>query len=306
MSSRLFVGERLRRRLCLPVRIGLDSMAAEAYERLRAGEHAEPGLPLACRVFRSKPGNLFYKTALIGGQEAEENHMGKKELPVWDLLAKRLIFEQIGPIRGLDMLDFGNGDGAAANHFAGDNRVVAIEPSEEMLKDRFEDFPYTQWVGSGELLKRLSDASMDFILCHNVLEYVEPPCRPAILSEFSRILRPGGTLSIVKHNRAGRVMQMVVLLNNFSHARQLLQGEDGKAAQLGAIRYYEVQDLLKWCPGLKIEKIFGFRTFWDLQQNQEIQREPYWQEQMLSVEREVSGKTEFQGIAFFHHILLKK
>lgn len=232
--------------------------------------------------------------------------MGRKELSVWDLLAKKLIFEQIGPLGGLDILDFGSGDGAEANHFARDNRVIAIEPSEEFLKDRFADFPYTQWVGSEGLLKRLSDASMDFILCHNVLEYVEPELRKTVLSEFSRILRPGGTLSIVKHNRAGRVMQMVVLLNNFSHAQWLLQGGDGKAAQFGAIRYYEAQDLSKWCPGLKIEKVFGLRTFWDLQQNQEVQGDPQWQEQMLTVEREVSGKAEYQGIAFFHHILLKK
>ncbi len=232
--------------------------------------------------------------------------MGKKELPVWDLLAKQLIFEQIGSLRGLDILDFGSGDGATANHFARENHVIAVEPSQEMLKDRFADFPYTQRVGSEETLKLLPDESMDWILCHNVLEYVEPERRVPILSEFSRILRPRGTLSVVKHNRAGRVMQMVVLLNKFSHAQQLLQGGDGNAAQFGTIRYYETQDLLKWCPGLKIGKVFGPRTFWDLQQNQEIQRDAHWQEQMLTVEREVSERAEYQGVAFFHHILLQK
>jgi len=34
------------------------------------------------------------------------------------------------------------------------------------------------------------------------------------MKEFVRILKKTGYISISKHNRAGRVMQMVVLLNN--------------------------------------------------------------------------------------------
>lgn len=35
--------------------------------------------------------------------------MGRKELSVWDLLAKKLIFEQIGPLGGLDILTLAAG-----------------------------------------------------------------------------------------------------------------------------------------------------------------------------------------------------
>ena len=106
------------------------------------------------------------------------------------------------------------------------------------------------------------------IICHNVLEYAED--RADIVKEFSRILKPNGKLSIVKHNRAGRVMQMVVLLNDFEHAHSLLDGNDGMASKYGAIRYYEDADIEKWCPELAITKVLGMRTFWDMQQNQEI------------------------------------
>jgi SAM-dependent methyltransferase len=61
------------------------------------------------------------------------------------------------------------------------------------------------------------------ILCHNVFEYANE--REEIINEFSRILKKKGYLSILKHNRAGRVMQMVVLLNNFEHANELLEGK---------------------------------------------------------------------------------
>lgn len=75
------------------------------------------------------------------------------------------------------------------------------------------------------------------IICHNFLEYAED--RPDIVKEFARILKKNGKISIVKHNRAGRVMQMVVLLNDFEHAHSLLDGNDGMASKYGAIRYYE-------------------------------------------------------------------
>ena len=42
------------------------------------------------------------------------------------------------------------------------------------------------------------------------------------------------------------------------------------ASKYGAIRYYEDTDIEKWCPELAITKILGMRTFWDMQQNQEI------------------------------------
>ena len=73
------------------------------------------------------------------------------------------------------------------------------------------------------------------ILCHNVLEYVAE--RKEIIKEFSRLLKKNGYLSILKHNKHGRVMQMVMLLNNFEHANELLAGENGYAQQFGTINY---------------------------------------------------------------------
>jgi SAM-dependent methyltransferase len=96
----------------------------------------------------------------------------------------------------------------------------------------------------------------------NVLEYAED--RVDIVKEFARILKHNGKISIMKHNRAGRVMQMVVLLNDFEHAHSLLDGNDGMASKYGAIHYYEDTDIEKWCPELVIMKTLGMRTFWDM------------------------------------------
>lgn len=101
-------------------------------------------------------------------------------------------------------------------------------------------------------------------------------------------------------------MQMVVLLNNFSHALKLLDGKSSKAEKYGNIDYYEDEDIVKCCKNFSIKRIYGMRTFWDLQQNQDIQKNDEWQRDMLEAERRVSKIEEFKNIAFFHHILLSR
>ena len=48
------------------------------------------------------------------------------------------------------------------------------------------------------------------------------------------------------------------------------------------------------------------RAFWDLQQNQEIQKNNAWQEKMLKMELKVSELEEYKAIASFHHVILRK
>lgn len=226
------------------------------------------------------------------------------DLQPWECLMKRIVLQQLGDIRDKKILDFGSGTSVTANYLAKHNDVTAIEPDEESVKERWTDNHYTQITGSTDELCKFADETFDMIICHNVLEYAED--RADIVKEFARVLKPDGRISIVKHNRAGRVMQMVVLLNDFDHAHSLLDGNDGMASKYGAIRYYEDLDIEKWCPGLKIMKTLGVRTFWDLQQNQEIHKEADWQDKMVEIEMRVSGMEEYKALAFFHHIMIGK
>ena len=230
--------------------------------------------------------------------------MNISALAPWESLMKRMVWQQLGAIQNQKILDFGSGKGVTACYYARCNEVVAIEPSAEAISERWQAYPYQQLVGNTEQLKKLPDESFDVILCHNVLEYAED--RAEIVREFARLLKPDGLLSVVKHNRAGRVMQMAVLLNDFDRAHELLDGEDGKAAQYGTIHYYEDSDIEKWSEELQIAKTLGMRTFWDLQQNQEGQKDPQWQNQMLDLEMRVSEREEYRAIAFFHHLLIQK
>lgn len=227
-----------------------------------------------------------------------------KPLPNWEYLTKRMIWRQLNFLRGVSVLDFGSGSGATAEHFAECCKVTAVEPSADMLAQRDESAPYTQLAGGIELIVSMADNTFDAVLCHNVMEYVTD--QPAALRELTRVLKPGGCLSIIKHNPAGRVMQMAVLLNDFDTANAVLSGGDGFAKAFGTIHYYRDDDVARWCPELCLERVYGLRTFWDLQQNQEIQSDPDWRERMLALEHRVSVLPEYQAVAFHHHLIFRK
>ena len=77
------------------------------------------------------------------------------QVPTWDKLAKEIIWQQIGEIKGKTILDFGSGTGITADYFAADNQVTAIEPSEDMLAQQVNANGYWQIVGSTDELKKL-------------------------------------------------------------------------------------------------------------------------------------------------------
>lgn len=227
-----------------------------------------------------------------------------ENLQTWDLLMKKIVWNQLGKINDKNILDFGSGIGATACYFADKNNVTAIEPDTDSVNKRFTENNYTQLVGSLDILKGFDSKIFDMIICHNVLEYANE--RKEIIREFHRVLKHGGKLSIVKHNRLGRVMQMVVLLNDFDAASKILDGQNSSSVNFGTINYYNDNDIIKWCSGFSIKNTYGIRTFWDLQQSQDIQKNPDWQEKMIEIEMRVSQIDEFRDIAFFHHLVFEK
>ena len=98
--------------------------------------------------------------------------MKSKKIAPWELLQKKMTWEQLKQIHGKKVLDFGSGNGVTASHFAIDNEVVAVEPDENMLQNRCTENNYVQIKGSVKALENFEDESYDAILSHNVFEYV--------------------------------------------------------------------------------------------------------------------------------------
>ena len=131
------------------------------------------------------------------------------DLPPWECMMKKMVWQQMGNITDQKILDFGSGMGVTADHLAEKNDVTAVEPDEDSVRSRWTGNAYTQIVGSTDRLRQFADETFDVIVCHNVLEYALD--REQIVTEFARLLKPDGKISIVKHHRAGRVMQLSLI-----------------------------------------------------------------------------------------------
>ncbi len=222
----------------------------------------------------------------------------------WSKIFYKIVENQLSNVKGLKVLDFGNGFGILSNSLAKDNEVVGIEPNVEMVENRLQDNKYLQITGGIDKLRELDSKSFDVIICHNVLEYALE--RIDIINEFHRILKADGFISIIKHNYNGKIMQKVVFENNVDDALSILNGGDSIAQSFGKVNYYDNLDILKWKDGFIIDKTYGIRTFWALQQNNDIKYDLFWQNKMLKVELAVSEIDDFIKISFYNHLIIRK
>jgi SAM-dependent methyltransferase len=205
-------------------------------------------------------------------------------------------------VKKMQILDFGSGFGTTANYLAKNNHVIAIEPRIDMIEERECENEYTQIQGNYTKLKDFDDCTFDIIICHNVLEFADE--RDVIVREFSRLLKVGGTLSIVKNNSAGRIIEFI-LTNKIDEAEHLLKGGCNSNI-FGNVNLYTPDDLVAWGNNLKIEQILGLRTFFALQQGEEMKLDPKFISKMFDIEMELCNIEPYKSFSVFHHVLLRK
>lgn len=238
--------------------------------------------------------------------EKLKNFYNQQNTP-WMKLFYRLIYTQLPEMSGKKILDFGAGFGWTANYLAGlGNEVVAVEPNPEMVETHLAEHSYLMRQGDVHSLKDFPDGSFDLIVCHNVMEYVESADEKGeIMAEFMRLLAPDGAISIIKHNFNGSIMQRAVFENETEEALGLLNGTaKHSAVSFGQISYYNVSELIARLP-LKVDKLYGVRTFFGIQCN-EFKTAPDWADKMFKLEMEVAENPEFNSVSFFHHVILTK
>ena len=144
------------------------------------------------------------------------------------------------------ILDFGAGFCITSEHFSKAHDVTSVEPNEEMSSLRVEG-DYTLIKQGVEYLKTVEDNSFDYVFCHNVFEYAED--KEEILKELIRVLKSGGTLSIIKHNLYGRVMGSAVLADNPKASLDLLSDDNTEDSMFGNRNVYSNESLINYLSG---------------------------------------------------------
>ena len=79
------------------------------------------------------------------------------DLPPWECMMKKMVWQQMGNITDQKILDFGSGMGVTADHLAEKNDVTAVEPDEDSVRSRWTGNAYTQIVGSTDRLRQFAD-----------------------------------------------------------------------------------------------------------------------------------------------------
>jgi SAM-dependent methyltransferase len=138
----------------------------------------------------------------------------------------------------LDIVDVGAGTGGLAVSMASlGHRVTVVDPSPDALaaarwRAAEAGVTLTEVQGEASDLPALvgepgtdggsADGSgADLVICHSVLEYVDSPS--AALAAIARVLRPGGTVSVLAANTVAAVLQRA-LAGKYAEARAMLPG----------------------------------------------------------------------------------
>lgn len=227
----------------------------------------------------------------------------------WGRMFYDMIYRQleIPDNPNLDIFDYGAGFCVTANHYAKHHNVIAVEPNSKMRDLRINDNEYTLLPNGFELLKDIPNDVYDIVICHNVLEYADN--KAEIFRELSRILKPNGKLSIVKHNLKERIISNAVLEDDPQSALELLiKTTDNAKNMFGNRNSYDNCFLLNLADnlGLICENILGIRTFFALSSNNQIKYTDKWYKNMLELEMNVCNMDQYKNIAFYNHLIFTK
>lgn len=236
---------------------------------------------------------------------AIENYRKMVEQP-WGRMFYDLVFRQLKfpDDRRMKILDFGAGFCLTADHYAKHHDVTAAEPNEEMYSRRVQTNGYTLVPRGEDYLETLEADTFDAVICHNVLEYAEDA--EAILKQLERVLKPGGILSVIKHNLPGRVFGCAVLTDDPKAALDLLDGQE-EDSMFGSRNVYSNETLTEFFgDGMTLSGVFGIRTFYGLSQNNEIKYTDEWYRHMLELETRAGTMDEYIRVAFFNHLIFRK
>src|SRR4051794_29422638 len=250
---------------------------------------------------------------------ASERRGSTRTAVVWSALEPMLVRgsdagSDAGSDVGLDVLDIGGGTGGLAVRIGElGHRVTVVDPSPDALaaldrRAREHDVAVAGRQGDlSMLLDVVAAGSADVVLCHGVLEIVDDPA--AALAALARVLRPGGTLSLLVNQRHAAVVARA-MAGHFVQARSMLDTDPpagptagpttGPTADVGQGQHRFTADEITALlddNGLDVRSMHAVRVFVDLVPSSLVDLEPGAAQALVDLEHAVSTRPEYLALA---------
>jgi S-adenosylmethionine-dependent methyltransferase len=223
---------------------------------------------------------------------------------VWDAVQGVL-----APLSEASVVDIGGGTGGLAVRVAElGHRVTVVDPSPDalaILARRAEESGVADRVTAiqGDLAglhDLVSAGSIDVVLCHGVLEIVEPA---GALQAIASVLRPDGTLSLLVNQRHAAVLARA-MAGHFGQAKAML---DSTEPTHTGRRFTadEVMALLDKA-GFDAPTLHAVRVFVDLVPSTLVDLEPGAAAALVELEQAVAARPEYLPLGTQLHALANK
>jgi S-adenosylmethionine-dependent methyltransferase len=243
--------------------------------------------------------------------------VGARASVVWDVLRGVLAARAVDTGRDrLDVIDAGGGTGGFAVPLAAlGHSVTVVDPSPDSLaaaQRRAAEMDVRISAIQGEaagLDSVLGEAAADLVICHSVLEYVDSPADA--LAAVARVLRPGGTVSVLAASVAAAILHRAVA-GRLADALALLDREVGRPGPgrgqgrpPAVPRYFTLPGLgaLIEGAGLVPGAAHGVQIFADLVPSVLVDADPGAAEALRSLDAAAATYPPLRDIAARLHIL---
>lgn len=159
---------------------------------------------------------------------------------------------------------------------------------------------------AAELRNLFPARSFDLVICHNLLEYVDEPCR--VLAAAADVMRDGSAvLSLLVRNQAGEVLKAAIRAGDLAAAERNLGAEWGQEALYGGkVRLFtpgELETMLK-AASLEVIVMRGVRVISDYLPPTISSTAEYGQ--ILHLERRLGSRPEFASVARYLQCLARR
>jgi 2-polyprenyl-3-methyl-5-hydroxy-6-metoxy-1,4-benzoquinol methylase len=220
------------------------------------------------------------------------------------------------PQKPLRILDAGGGSGADSIPLAREGHCVdLLDYSPEMLKVAKENIEREKLqekiryhAGDVSQLERtFPQPQFDVVLCHNVLQYVADV--PNLLSMLSKVLLPGGILSLISPNRYSMPYATAFLFKDLDKAFQQIDARTYQNMMFTTtVTEYSAEEICAMLPdvGLISDAQYGIRCFVDYWGDNETKSKPEVWEKIKKLEYALTNKYPYTLLARFWQITAHK